>query len=49
MSLPHSYFPNYYSIEDILATQERVPCKFIQTVPNLGEVKNFTSLAKRSY
>lgn len=32
----HSYFPNYFSIEDILATQERVPCKVENTVHGLG-------------
>lgn len=37
MKLPHSYVPNYFSIDDILATQERVPCKFLCDVPKLGE------------
>ncbi|XP_066262720.1 DNA replication complex GINS protein PSF3 [Euwallacea similis] len=36
MSLQLSYTPNYYSLEDILATQERVPCKFLQNVPRMG-------------
>ena len=36
-SLKPSYSPNYFSIEDILATQERISCKFEMTVPKLGE------------
>ncbi|RXG65154.1 DNA replication complex GINS protein PSF3, partial [Armadillidium vulgare] len=31
-----SYSPNYFTIEDILATQERIPCKFELPVYNLG-------------
>ncbi|XP_030762308.1 DNA replication complex GINS protein PSF3 [Sitophilus oryzae] len=33
-----SYQPNYFSIEDILATQERTPCKFLQDVPRMGKL-----------
>ncbi|KAF5300888.1 hypothetical protein FQR65_LT09051, partial [Abscondita terminalis] len=33
-----SYKPNYFSIEDILVTQERVPCKFLINVPKLGKL-----------
>ncbi|XP_060536378.1 DNA replication complex GINS protein PSF3 [Cylas formicarius] len=33
-----SYHPDYYSIDDILATQERVLCKFIQQVPRMGKL-----------
>ncbi|XP_076069376.1 DNA replication complex GINS protein Psf3 [Oratosquilla oratoria] len=33
-----SYFPNYFSIEDILASQERVPCKYEVTVYGLGSL-----------
>ncbi|KAL3286852.1 hypothetical protein HHI36_001340 [Cryptolaemus montrouzieri] len=36
MSLQLSYSPNYFSIDDILATQERIPCKFSVNVPKLG-------------
>ncbi|KAJ8912866.1 hypothetical protein NQ315_007998 [Exocentrus adspersus] len=36
MPLPTSYYPSYYSIDDILATQERVPCKFLVNVPKMG-------------
>lgn len=38
MSLNFGYSPNYYSLEDILATQERVPCKFLQNVPRMGKL-----------
>ncbi|KAA0202096.1 hypothetical protein HAZT_HAZT003098 [Hyalella azteca] len=31
-----SYYPNYFSVEDILASQDRVPCKFEVTVKGLG-------------
>ncbi|XP_069702569.1 DNA replication complex GINS protein PSF3 [Periplaneta americana] len=31
-----SLTPHYFSLEDIFATQERVPCKFILPVPRLG-------------
>lgn len=34
-----SYFPNYFSVDDILATQERIPCKFLQNVPKLGNLR----------
>ncbi|KAE8753262.1 hypothetical protein FOCC_FOCC000185 [Frankliniella occidentalis] len=36
MSLCQSYVPNYFSIQDILATQEKVPCKFEMQVKHLG-------------
>jgi len=42
MSLQSSYQPNYYSIEDILATQERTPCKFLQNVPRMGRLNPST-------
>ncbi|GLH11187.1 hypothetical protein R5R35_010983 [Gryllus longicercus] len=32
----HSYCPNYFSLEDILATQERVLCKVEKSVHGLG-------------
>ncbi len=38
LSIAFSYTPNYFSIEDILATQERVSCKFDVTVPKLGKI-----------
>ncbi|KAG7163514.1 DNA replication complex GINS protein PSF3-like [Homarus americanus] len=31
-----SYFPSYFSINDILATNERVPCKFERTAYGIG-------------
>ncbi|XP_071527961.1 DNA replication complex GINS protein PSF3 [Panulirus ornatus] len=31
-----SYFPSYFSINDILATNERVPCKFERAAYGLG-------------
>ena len=36
MEFSQSYSPNYFSIEDILATQERVPCQIETDLPNLG-------------
>ncbi|XP_017785099.1 PREDICTED: DNA replication complex GINS protein PSF3 [Nicrophorus vespilloides] len=38
MSLVLSYSPNYFSIDDILASQERTPCKFLTNVPKLGKL-----------
>ncbi|XP_045461068.1 DNA replication complex GINS protein PSF3 [Harmonia axyridis] len=38
MDFKPSYCPNYFSIDDILATQERVPCKFSTNVPKLGNL-----------
>ena len=32
----HSYYPNYYSIEDIFVTQEKIPCETEQELANLG-------------
>lgn len=31
-----SFYPNYFSLEDIMATQERVPCKVEMTLRGLG-------------
>jgi len=28
---------NYFSIDDIIATQEKIPCKFEVAVPHLGK------------
>ena len=36
MELNRSYNPGYFSLEDILATQERVPCKVEKDLPALG-------------
>lgn len=36
---------NYFSIDDIIATQEKIPCKFEVSVPHLGK----DSLFKTSY
>nr|XP_023019552.1 DNA replication complex GINS protein PSF3 [Leptinotarsa decemlineata] len=38
MPLQTGYYPNYYSIDDILATQERTPCKFLMNVPKMGHL-----------
>jgi hypothetical protein len=32
-----SLSPHYFSVEDIFATQERLPCKFIVPVHRLGK------------
>ncbi|RZC35156.1 DNA replication complex GINS protein PSF3 [Asbolus verrucosus] len=42
MPLQSAYYPDYYSIDDILATQERIPCKFLQDVPKLGKLNPAT-------
>ncbi|XP_058461867.1 DNA replication complex GINS protein PSF3 [Malaya genurostris] len=31
-----SYFPNYYSINDLMITQERIPCRALQNLYGLG-------------
>lgn len=36
MTFTQSYTPHYFSIDDILATQERVPCKFVVDVLKMG-------------
>ncbi|XP_071446509.1 DNA replication complex GINS protein PSF3 [Hetaerina americana] len=36
MPLFRSYYPHYFSIDDIMATQERLPCKFEIDVRRLG-------------
>ena len=36
MSLSTSYQPNYFSITDILATEERLQCVVASTLPTLG-------------
>ena len=36
MESSQSYSPNYFSLEDILATQERVPCQVQEDLTNLG-------------
>ena len=33
-----NYQENYFDIEDILATQQRIPCQFEQQVYNLGRI-----------
>ncbi|CAG9855993.1 unnamed protein product [Phyllotreta striolata] len=40
MPLSVSYTPNYYSLEDILATQERIPCRVAQTIPKMGHLNS---------
>ncbi|KAK0180941.1 hypothetical protein PV327_003270 [Microctonus hyperodae] len=36
MPLSSSYFPNYFSIDDILATEERILCQVEVPLPGLG-------------
>ncbi|XP_022903698.2 DNA replication complex GINS protein PSF3 [Onthophagus taurus] len=43
MSFLGGYTPNYFSIDDILATQERTPIKFTMHVPKLGSTLNPSS------
>lgn len=34
-------YNNYFNIQDIMATQERISCKFEVTVPQMGNKKRF--------
>ena len=36
MEFSQSYAPNYFSIDDLLATQERLPCITELEMENLG-------------
>lgn len=38
-----SIIPEFYSVSNILATQEKVPCTFLQNVPKLGTELNPSS------
>lgn len=33
-----SYFPNYYSLEDIIVTQEKVPCIVDANLVGMGKI-----------
>jgi len=35
-TLPYSYMPDYFSLTDILCTEERMSCKVEVTLPRLG-------------
>ena len=39
-----SYNNNYFDIQDILASQERITCKFEVDVPNMGKNDNIELL-----
>lgn len=41
--MKRTYYPHYYSIEDILVTQERVPCTAEQ------ELSKFIKIEKKSF
>lgn len=41
-----SYYPNYFTIEDILATNERLPCKVLDEIPGLGRLLYCTDFNK---
>lgn len=34
--MKRTYYPNYFSIEDIFVTQEKIPCLAEQDLDNLG-------------
>lgn len=34
--MKRTYYPNYFSIEDIFVTQEKIPCNCEQNLDNLG-------------
>ena len=36
MEFSQSYTPNYFSIDDLLATQERLPCHVESELENIG-------------
>lgn len=38
MSSSSDYFPNYFSLEDIFVTQERVPCTVETNLPGMGKL-----------
>lgn len=46
MSSSQSYFPNYFSINDILATEERILCQVEVPLPGLGKytLKNYLNI-----
>lgn len=48
MALNPSYCPNLYSIDDILATQERTPCEFLVTVPKMGILKELLLISVKT-
>jgi len=37
MTLSYSYVPDYFSLTDILCTEERISCKIEVTLPRLGK------------
>lgn len=39
MRLESSYEPNYFSIEDLIATNSTVPCRVEIQIPRLGETQ----------
>lgn len=38
-----NYYPNYYSLEDIIVTQERVPCTVETRLPGMGKFSFFVA------
>lgn len=34
--MKRTYYPNYFSLEDIFVTQERIPCQAEQNLAKLG-------------
>lgn len=34
--MKRTYYPNYFSIEDIFVTQEKIPCEAQQSLSKLG-------------
>lgn len=36
-TLSYSYMPDYFSLTDILCTEERISCKVEVTLPRLGK------------
>ena len=37
MPLQTAYYPDYFAVDDILATQDRIPCTFLQDAVKLGD------------
>ncbi|KAJ3650233.1 hypothetical protein Zmor_021931 [Zophobas morio] len=38
MPLQTAYYPDYFAVDDILATQDRIPCTFLQDAVKLGKL-----------
>jgi hypothetical protein len=46
MQAEHYFENNYFDIRDILASQERISCKFEMEIPNMGRTPRINALKK---